>query len=106
MWERASQRLGPALAGVHWVRVGNAGDDLYEPRVTCVAQGHGSVIRAVQDRVLAGPAGRSQVGRWYATARAQLALGQFELALRARAGQPVRTASLSLSAVVRGRTLR
>jgi hypothetical protein len=99
VWERASQRLGPAPAGVQWVRVGDAGADIYEHLVTCVAQGHRYVIRAAQDRVLAGTDGRRHAGRLYATARAQPALGQFELDLRARAGQPARTASLSLSAV-------
>src|SRR5512143_1210837 len=99
LWERASRRLGPRPAAVRWVRVGDAGADIYEHLVTCAVQGHGYVIRSAQDRALAGPDGRCHAGRLYATARAQPALGQFNLALRARPGQPARTACLAISAV-------
>jgi hypothetical protein len=99
LWERASQRLGLCPAAVRWVRVGDAGADIYEHLITCAAQGHGYVIRSAQDRTLAGPDGRCHAGRLYATARSQPALGQFNLALRARPGQPARTACLAISAV-------
>ena len=81
------------------MRVGDAGAALYEHLMTGTAQGHGYVIRSAQDRALAGPDGRRHAGRLYATARAQPALGQFNWDLRARPGQPARTACLAIRAV-------
>lgn len=101
LWERATRRLGPApdTPAVRWVRVCDRGADIYEFLHGCLAAGHGFVVRAVRDRVLVdGPSGKG-VGRLFATARAQRSLGEFALALRSRAGQPARTAHLSVSAV-------
>jgi hypothetical protein len=99
VWERATARIGVAEEGVRWVRVCDAGADIYEHLLRCGEYGHGYVIRAAQDRALAGEDGRSHAGRLYATARAQPALGSFEVELYARKGRPARTATLSVSAV-------
>jgi hypothetical protein len=99
VWERASTRIGLAEEGARWVRVCDAGADIYEHLMRCAEYGHGHVIRAAQDRALAGPDGRSHAGRLYATLRAQPALGSFEVDLYARKGRPARTATMSVSAM-------
>jgi hypothetical protein len=99
LWERASGRIGPAEEGARWVRVCDAGADIYEHLMSCAEYGHGYVIRAAQDRALAGPDGRSHAGRLYAAVRAQAALGRFQVDLYARKGRPARTATVSVSAL-------
>ena len=59
---------------------------------------HRFVIRAAQDRCLTDEQGRAITGKLFATARAPAALGEFTLELRARPGQPARTAQLQVSA--------
>lgn len=99
VWERASVRIGAAEEGARWVRVCDAGSDIYEHLVGCAEHGHGYVIRAAQDRALAGPDGHSHAGRLYATLRAESPQGCFEVDLYARKGRPARTAIVSVSAV-------
>lgn len=101
-WEAATTRLGsaPAQAGVRWVRVCDRGADIFEFIVSCHAEGHGFLVRAAYDRVLVGgPEEKKTVGHLFKTVRAQASLGEFELELRSRPGQPQRTARLSVSAV-------
>jgi len=99
VWEATTARLGTAPAAPHirWVRVCDRGADIYEFLWSCLAEGHGFVIRAAQDRALVDGAGQVR-GHLFETARAQTALGEFGLELRARPGQAQRTARLSLSA--------
>jgi hypothetical protein len=101
-WESATTRLGsaPADEQVRWVRVCDRGGDIFEFIVSCRAEGHGFVVRAAQDRTLiGGPEEKKVVGHLFETVRAQESLGEFELELRSRPGQPQRTARLSVSAV-------
>ena len=57
------------------------------------------MIRAAQDRSLTDEEGRAVRGKLFAAARAQATLGEFALELRARPGQPARTAQLQVSVV-------
>src|SRR5437899_2537422 len=101
-WETTTTRIGstPANPGARWVRVCDRGADIFEFIVSCRAEGHGFVVRAAYDRVLlGGPDEKKVVGHLFETARAQASLGEFELGLRSRPGQPQRTARLSVSAV-------
>lgn len=92
LWQAMGQRLGAAPAGVRWERVCDRGADIYEFMVACIALRHGFVIRAAQDRATDGG------GHLFEAARRAAVLGHFDLELRARAGQPARTAHLAVSA--------
>jgi hypothetical protein len=98
IWEIATTRLGtaPASATIRWIRVCDRGADIYEFLLSCQREGHGFLVRAAQDRALVDATGAA-AGRLFATARSQARLGEFNLALRARAGQAARTARLSVS---------
>lgn len=97
LWQRSSRALGPAprKAEVRWVWVADRGADIEFFLHECLAQRHGFVVRAAQDRRVVGT-GNVPL-KLFATARATPALGSFELSLRARPGQAARTAKLSLS---------
>lgn len=100
-WEQAGEALGPApeAESVEWTRVGDRGADIYELLVSCMELDHRFIIRAAQDRCLTNEDGRAVTGKLFATARAQPALGHYELELRARPGQAARTAQLQVSAI-------
>ncbi len=100
-WEQAGEQIGPAPAdeSVEWTRVCDRGADIYELLVSCTELDHRFVIRAAQDRCLTNEEGRAVTGKLFATVRAQAALGEFALELRARSGQAARTAQLQVSAV-------
>ena len=100
-WEQAGAALGPAPEdeAVTWTRVCDRGADIYELLVSCAELNHRFVIRAAQDRCLTNEDGRVVTGKLFATARAQAALGHYELELRARPGQSARVAALHISAV-------
>ena len=100
-WEQAGVALGPAPEdeAVTWTRVCDRGADIYELLVSCQELNHRFVIRAAQDRCLTKADGQEVTGKLFATARAQTALGAYDLALRARPGQAARTAQLQVSAV-------
>lgn len=100
-WEQAGVALGPAPEDetITWTRVCDRGADIYELLVSCTQLDHRFVIRAAQNRCLSNEDGRVVTGKLLATARAQAALGQYDLELRARPGQSARVAALHLSAV-------
>lgn len=100
-WEQAGERLGvaPDREDVQWIRVCDRGADIYEMLLSCQDLNHRFVIRAAQDRCLTDEPGREKLGKLWATARAQAPLGQFQMELRARPGQPARTAQMKISAV-------
>lgn len=100
-WEQAGAALGPAPEdeAITWTRVCDRGADIYELLVSCTQLHHRFVIRAAQDRCLTNEDGRGVTGKLFATARAQAALGRYELELRARPGAPGRVAALQISAV-------
>ena len=98
-WEQAGQAIGPAPADeqIEWSRICDRGADIYEQLVSCKELDHRFVIRAAQDRCLTNEEGRKKTGKLFETARAQAALGEFELELRARPGQDARIAKLQIS---------
>jgi Transposase DNA-binding/Transposase Tn5 dimerisation domain len=98
IWQRASERIGPAPEHVRWVRIGDAAADIYEHLTTCLALGYGFVIRSGQDRAVVDPEGRSEGRRLYETARAAACLGRFTVELPARKGLRARVATLAVSA--------
>ncbi|MGH8731451.1 MAG: IS4 family transposase [Burkholderiales bacterium] len=103
LWLRSTAALGaaPADPAVHWRRVCDRGADIFESLVAYQDNGHEFTIRATQDRALVEPVSGRTCGYLFATVRAQEAFPQvLELLLRARPGQPARTARLSLSAVL------
>jgi hypothetical protein len=57
------------------------------------------VIRAAQDRCLTDKQGGAIMSKLFEQAQAQAALGDFALELRARPGQPTRTAKLRINAI-------
>ncbi len=98
IWEQAGDRLGEAPEGVRWERVCDRGADIYEFLAHCKAMDHGFTIRAAQDRVLVDADGQAN-GYLFETARQAKQLGQFELHLRSRPGQPARIARLAVAAI-------
>lgn len=100
-WEQAGVALGaaPEDEAITWTRVCDRGADIYELLLSCAELHHRFVIRAAQDRCISNEDGRAVTGKLFATARAQAALGQYDLELRARPGQAARVAELQISAV-------
>jgi hypothetical protein len=98
IWQRASERIGPAPEHARWVRIGDAAADIYEHLTICLALGYGFVIRSGQDRAVVGPEGCSRGGRLYETARAAARLGRFTVELPARKGVRARVVTLAVSA--------
>lgn len=91
LWETMGRRLGAAPEGARWERVCDRGADIYEFIAACAVLRHGFIIRAAQDRAIAGG------GRLFETVRRAPVLGHFELELRARAGHKPRTARLAVA---------
>jgi Transposase DNA-binding/Transposase Tn5 dimerisation domain len=101
LWWQASRRIGtaPDSAAVRWVRVADRGADIYELLHSCQQAGQGFVVRAAQNRALIDPPTGKSVGHLFEAVRQQPELGRLRLELRARPGQPARTAQLRVSAV-------
>src|SRR5262249_6670293 len=99
IWEHAGARIGRLRApAVRWVRVADAGADIYEMLRSCGELDHGYVIRSASNRVLVGGE-QGAAGKLWDRARQAEAIAEFTNELRARAGQAARTARLSVSAV-------
>lgn len=99
LWERSGTSIGnaPNQANVRWVRVADRGADVEFFLRDCVTRGHGFVVRAAQNRCLVNENNERLPDKLFETSRTQPSLGEFDLELRARPGQPARTAKLSLS---------
>jgi hypothetical protein len=99
IWERESARIGPLVApAVRWVRVADAGADIYDMLRSCEAFDHGYVIRSASNRALV-QTNEGPESKLWEVARHAPAIAHFEHVLRARAGRPARVARLSVSAV-------
>ena len=100
VWAESLQRLGSPPETSCWTLVADREADIYEVLLSCQQQGYDYVIRAAQNRALATEVmvagGRLQ--RLHELARQLPSLGQCELFLRGRQGQPERWAQLQLSA--------
>jgi len=95
LWSESTAHLGPAPppgAGPRWVRVCDRGADVFEFLESCVAAGHGYVVRAAQNRAV------DTGGRLFAQLRTAPPVASLTLELRARPRQPSRVATLHVAA--------
>lgn len=90
-WAAALPTVGRPPEGSQWIYVADRESDIYEVLQSCPQHGVDFVIRAGQDRRLANEAGRLRA----ALAQAPV-LGQSTVEVRARAGQPARTARVEV----------
>ena len=90
-WAAGFQSAGAPPEGSRWIYVADRESDFYEPLQRCRQHRVDFVIRASQDRRLADEAGRLRE-----TLASAPVLGQGTVELRARAGQPARTARVEL----------
>jgi hypothetical protein len=90
-WAEVFKSCVPKSAGSHWTYIADRESDFYEPICHCREQGVDFVIRACQNRRLAGGAGHL----WESLEEASL-LGQVEVELRSRPGQGARRALVEL----------
>ncbi len=93
-WAAAIKSAGRPAEGSRWIYVADRESDFYEPLQICQQHGVDFVIRACQARRLADGAGHL----WEALVHAPV-LGQSTVEMRARAGQPARTARVELRSV-------
>ena len=93
-WAAALKAAGRPPGGSRWIYVADRESDFYEPLQICQQHGVDFVIRACQDRRLADEGGHL----WEALAKAPV-LGQSTVEVRARAGQPARTARVAVRSV-------
>lgn len=94
-WLDSGDRIGPAPGGddVRWVRVADREADIYEYLVRCREDGHGFVVRVMQDRVVLDEAG-DRAGLTRSWAEAAGAQGGVTLDVRGRDGGEARRARL------------
>jgi len=93
-WAAAIRSAGRPADGSQWIYVADRESDIYEVLQCCRQHGVDFVIRACQDRRLAGAAGHLRAALNQAPV-----LAQSTVAVRARAGQGARTASVELRRV-------
>jgi len=93
-WAAAIKAAGRPARGSQWIYIADRESDFYEPLQICQQHGVDFVIRAYQDRRLAGEAGHLRE----ALAQAPV-LGQSTVEVRARGGQPRRTGIVELRSV-------
>jgi hypothetical protein len=93
-WAEAFKTAGGPPAGSQWIYVADRESDFYEPMQCCQQQGVDFIIRGYQDRRLVGESGH--LGEALAQAGV---LGTTTIELRARPGEPARTATVELRAV-------
>lgn len=93
-WAAAFKAAGCPPEGSQWIYVADRESDCYEPMQICQQHGVDFVIRSGHDRRLADEAGALQE----ALAQAPV-LGQSTVEVRARGGQPARTARVELRCV-------
>lgn len=93
-WAAAFKSAGRPPEGSQWIYVADRESDFYEPMRLCQQHGADFIIRSYQGRRLAGDAGSLQE----ALDGAPL-LGRSTVEVRARGGQPARTAIVELRRV-------
>lgn len=90
-WAAAFKSAGSPPAGSQWIYVADRESDFYEPMQLCQQHGVDFIIRSGQPRRLA-----DEAGTLLETLSQAPVLGQGTVDLRARAGQPARTARVEL----------
>lgn len=94
VWTAALQAAGPVPAESRWIYVADRESDFYEPLKACQQQGVDLIVRTGTDRRLAEAAGHLK-----ATVAQEPVLGRTTVELRARGGQPARTAQVEVRSV-------
>lgn len=92
-WAAVLEELSGPPTGVTWIYLADRESDFYEPIERCQRRGVDFIIRAYRDRKLADQAGHLKE----AVAQTQ-PLGQMTVEVRARGGQPARTAIVEVRA--------
>lgn len=90
-WAAAFKSAGRPPTGSQWIYVADRESDFYEPMQLCQQHGMDFIIRSGQHRRLAADA-----GSLVETLAQAPVLGQSTVAVRARGGQPARTAIVEL----------
>ena len=90
-WAAAFKSAGAPPAGSQWIYVADRESDFYEPLKLCQQHGVDFVVRSGQSRRLADEAGTLPEALAHAPV-----LGRCTVELRARGGQPARTATVEL----------
>jgi hypothetical protein len=100
-WGKSIQEAGtpPADERIQWIKVCDREADIYEHIAQCQENRYGFVIRAGKDRKLEDPETGQCSGRLFDAVRAAKPVGHLHLTLRARPGQPARTATLAVSSI-------
>jgi hypothetical protein len=93
-WTAAIRAAGRPPAGSQWIYVADRESDFYEPLRTCQQYGVDLVVRARYDHRLAEGLGHLQ-----AAVTGAAVLGQTTVEVRARGGQPARTARVEVRSV-------
>jgi len=93
-WAAAIKSAGPPPSGTRWIYVADSESDFYEPMQICRQHGWDWVIRGWHDRRLADGAGHLRAALDQAPV-----LTQSTVEVRARGGQPGRTAIVELRSV-------
>jgi hypothetical protein len=94
VWAAAFKAAGHPPADSQWIYVADRESDFYEAIQTCRQHGVDLIIRSAKNRRLAAAA-----GALWATVAGAPVLGQAEVKLRARPGQPARLATVNLRSV-------
>ena len=93
-WAEVFKTSGRPPAGCQWIYVADRESDFYEPMQRCQQQGVDFIIRGHNDRRLAETGGHLR-----AALTEGLKLGETDIELRARPGQPARVARVELRTI-------
>jgi hypothetical protein len=93
-WASIFPTMPPLPAEVHWIFTTDREGDVYETYVRCEQPGIDYIIRANRPRALVPPGGST-----LQKVQASRVRAKFDLHLRARPGQPARTAHLRVRAI-------
>ena len=98
-WLDSGDRIGPAPGdgAVRWVRVADREADIYEYLVKCREDGHGFVVRVMQDRIVLDPRPADRAGLTRPWAEAAGARGAWPSRCAAGTGSEARRARLLVS---------
>jgi hypothetical protein len=97
LWKRGSEAVGPPPPRCMWVDVCDRGADLFEYLDHKHAQGGWYVVRSKHDRVVLADGEDPRRVKLHEHARTLATLGTWSIEVSANAGQPARTAQVSVS---------
>lgn len=97
LWKRGSEAVGPPPEGRRWVDICDRGADLFEYLDHKHAQGGWYVVRSKHDRVVWAGGDCNRPVKLHEHARSLAPLGTWTVRVSANAGQPARSARVSLA---------